>query len=103
MVNQAMGVGRAGNPLDQLAKQLRGMFGTVDARADRHLQRRGARARALRRSPTPRRSRRATPAITFENGEYVVTPGIDGQSVNVDDAVAQALAAVSAATVGDTR
>ena len=30
MLNQAMGVGRAGNPLDQLANQLRGMFGTVE-------------------------------------------------------------------------
>ncbi len=101
MLNSAMGVGRAGNPLDQLANQLRGMFGTVEIapiivfNSELLTSRVASIAHAAQVTPS-------NASITYENGEYVVTPGMDGRSVNVDEVVAQALAAVSGATVGDT-
>jgi len=101
MLNQAMGIGRAGNPLDQLANQLRGMFGTVELtpivifNTELLTSRAASIAHAAQVTPT-------NASITYENGEYVVTPGVDGRSVNVDDVVAQSVAAVSAATVGDS-
>ena len=101
IVAQAMSVGRGGNPVEQFVAQVRGMFGTVDLQPtisfDSELLsgRVAAIAHAAQVTPT-------NATITLTEGSYVVTPGQDGLSVNVDEVVAQALAAVSSAATGDT-
>lgn len=101
MVEQAMSVGRAGSPFEQLFNQLLGTFGSVDVApivewdAETLTSRVAAIAHAAQIAPS-------NASITFENGEYVVTPGVDGQSLDTDNVIAQALAAVGAATVGDS-
>ncbi len=98
---RAMSVGRDGTPLDQIAQQLRTMMGgvtlnpsvTYDAQA---LEDRVAAAVATAQV-TP-----VNAAIVFENGEYVVTPSADGQTVDGDAALAQAIAVLNSSDTADT-
>jgi vancomycin resistance protein YoaR len=100
-VDQAMNVGRTGNPLEQLGDQLRTMSTGVnlvptvsyDANA---LEQRVAQVVAAAQV-TP-----ADASIQFQNGDYVVTPATDGQQVNGDDALREAIAALNTDGTADT-
>lgn len=101
IVSEAMSVGRGGNPIEQLIAQVGGMFGGVDLQPtvsfDSELLsgRVSAVAHAAQVTPT-------NATITLTDGSYFVTPGQDGMSVDVEEVVAQALAAVSGAATTDT-
>ena len=100
-IDQAMSVGRGGNPLDQLAQQVRTMLGgvsitpgiTYDAQI---LAQRVADAVA-QAQVTP-----VNAAISFKNGAYVVSPASAGQSVDGAEAVRQAIAALNTDSTADT-
>jgi len=100
-IDQAMNVGRNGNPLDQLGEQLRTMTGGVtltptvsyDAAV---LQQRVAQIVATAQV-TP-----VDASISFQNGEYVVTPAADGQQVSADEVLRQSIAALNTDQIADT-
>jgi vancomycin resistance protein YoaR len=100
-IERAMSVGREGTPLDQLAQQLQTMMGGVTLNPSieydaQQLEARVAAAVATAQS-TP-----VNAQIVFQNGEYVVTPSADGQAVDGDAALAQAIAALNTSDTADT-
>lgn len=101
-IQTAMSVGREGNPLDQLGQQLRTMFGgvTITPAVEYDQQELADRVQAVvaRAEVTP-----VNASITFENGEYVVTPAADGQAVDGEEAVRQALAALDTSSTNSTQ
>lgn len=100
-IDEAMKVGRQGNPLEQLGDQLRTMSAgvtlTPTVSYDSHdLQQRVEQIVA---------SAQVTPVdatISFQNGQYVVMPAADGQQVNADEVVRQAIAALNTDSTADT-
>ncbi len=101
MLDRAMSVGRTGNPLEQLAQQLRGFFGTVSLEpivtwnGELLAQRVSAIAQSAQSAPI-------NATISFDGERYVVAPASDGLTVDVAEVVRQAEAAVGAATTGDS-
>jgi vancomycin resistance protein YoaR len=100
-IAEAMSVGRTGNPLEQLGDQLRTMSTGVNLTPTvsydaTSLQQRVAQVVATA-EVTP-----ADASIQFENGDYVVTPATDGQQVNGDDVLRQAIAALNTDSTADT-
>jgi vancomycin resistance protein YoaR len=100
-IADAMQVGRHGNPLEQLGDQLHTVTSGVnltpaisyDTKAlEQRVQQVVAAAQV---TPTD-----AT--ISFQNGQYVVTPGTDGQQVNGDEVLRQAIAALNTDSTADT-
>jgi len=100
-IDDAMSVGRQGKPVDQLAEQLRTMTNGValtptvsyDQTA---LQQRVSNIVANAQS-TP-----VDAAIKFQNGQYVVTPAADGQQVDGNEVLRQAIAALNTDATADT-
>jgi vancomycin resistance protein YoaR len=100
-VNDAMQVGRQGNPLEQVGEQLRTMTSGVEltptvsydsAALEQRVQQIVATAQT-----TP-----VDASISFQNGEYVVAPAADGQQVNGDEVLRQAIAALNTNSTADT-
>ncbi len=100
-IEQAMQVGRNGNPIDQLGEQIRTMTGGVtltpsvsyDAQALQH----NVEQIVATAQVTP-----VDAIILFQNGAYVVTPAADGQQVNADEVLRQAIAALNTDGIADT-
>jgi vancomycin resistance protein YoaR len=100
-IDQAMKVGRQGSPLDQLGDQLRTMTSgvtltpavTYDSQAlQQHVAQIVATAQV-----TP-----VDATISFQNGDYVVTPAADGQQVDQAEVMRQAIAALNNQSTADT-
>jgi vancomycin resistance protein YoaR len=99
-IDEAMNIGRQGNPLAQLGDQLRTLSTGVtvaptvsyDAQA---LQQQVAQIVATAQV-TP-----VNASISFRNGEYVVTRAADGQQVDGNEVLRQAIAALNTDTIAD--
>ena len=100
-IDQAMKVGRQGSPLDQLGDQLRTMTSgvtltpsvTYDSQAlQQHVAQIVATAQV-----TP-----VDATISFQNGDYVVTPASDGQQIDEAEVMRQAIAALDNQSTADT-
>lgn len=100
-IDQAMKVGRQGSPLDQLGDQLRTLTGGVTINPSV-----GYDAQALeQRVNEIVATAQVTPVdatITFQNGDYVVTPASDGQQVDAADVLRQSIAALNNDATADT-
>jgi len=100
-IDQAMNIGRQGNPLEQLGDQVRTMTAGVTLNPAVSYDPAALQQRVQQIVSTAQ----VTPVdatISFKNGEYVVTPAADGQQVNADEVVRQAIAALNTETVADT-
>jgi vancomycin resistance protein YoaR len=100
-IRSAMSFGRQGNPIEQLGDDIRAMTSGVSftptVAYDEHaLQQRIAQIVA---------TAQVTPVdakIAFSNGQYVATPASDGQQVNGDEVLRQAIAALNNDQTADT-
>ena len=96
-----MSVGRGGNPLDQLAQQVRTMLGGVSITPgisyDAQILAQRVADAVAQAQVTP-----VNAAISFKNGAYVVSPASAGQSVDGAEAVRQAIAALNTDSTADT-
>jgi vancomycin resistance protein YoaR len=100
-IEDAMAVGRQGNPLDQLAQQLRTMSTGVALTPTVSYDESALQARVAQIVATAQ----STPAdaeIVFQNGQYVVTPAVDGQNVDANEVLRQSFAALDTDSVSDT-
>jgi vancomycin resistance protein YoaR len=101
MLDSALGVGRAGNPIDQASAQLRTMVNGVSVPlavswdADRLAELIGKLSAAAYAAPVD-----AT--IVRPDGRYVVSPAVAGQSVDAEAILAQAMAALDNLSAADT-
>ena len=101
MLDQALGVGRAGHPLDQLANQMRTLMDGVTVPlsatwdADRLAQRVAAIAAAAESEPID-----AT--ITRPEGIYMATASVEGRSVDEAEALTMAMATLDPVSAADT-
>jgi len=100
-INQAMQVGRQGNPLDQVAQQLRTMTSGVSITPtvsyDQQALQQKVAAIVATAQVTP-----VDAQISFLNGAYVVTPASDGQQVDGAEVLRQAIAALNNSDAADT-
>jgi vancomycin resistance protein YoaR len=103
MLGEAMGVGRGPNLIEQLQEQLRvlinGMSVSTAVTWDESALTRQVAAFAMSEEWDS-----VSATITRdEQGRYVVTPAVDGQSVDVEGAVTAAFAAVNNVSAADTQ
>lgn len=100
-IDQAMKVGRQGNPLEQFADQVRtitsGVTLTPTVSYDAQALQQQVQQIVVTAQVTP-----VDATISFQNGEYVVTPASDGQQVNGDEVLRQSIAALKTDSVADT-
>ncbi len=102
MLDQAFGLGRGDNFVDQLREQFAILVNGISVRPqiqwnnDELAMRVAALAGAAQQDPVDA-------AITREDGHYVVTPSADGVTVDVEAAVAAAMAAVNNLSPADTQ
>ena len=100
-IEQAMSVGRGGNPLDQLAQQVRTMLGGVSITPtisyDAQILSQRVADAVAEAEVTP-----VNASISFKNGAYVVSPATGGQSVDGAEALRQAIAALNTDSTADT-
>ena len=100
-LEDAMSVGRGGTAIDQLAAQVSTMTGgvtlvpSVTYDAQKLTQRVTNAVAAAQVTPV-------NATISFKNGAYVVTPAMDGQSVDAIDAMRQAIAALNTDSTDST-
>ncbi|CAN5795842.1 VanW family protein [soil metagenome] len=101
ILDQAMAAGRAGNLLEQLAQQMRTILGGVafEPAVNYDVQ---ELTRRVTEAVSAANVEPVNAGIAYVNGEYVVTPAVDGQMVDQAQAVAQAMAAVGSGTPDDT-
>ena len=101
MLDQALGVGRAGHPIDQLANQMRTLMDGVSVPlsatwdADRLAQRIAAIAAAAESEPV-------NATITRPDGTYVATASVEGKTVDEAEALGMAMAALDNVSAADT-
>jgi len=100
-IADAMQIGRHGNPLEQLGDQLHtvttGVNLTPAISYDTTALQQRVQQIVAAAQVTP-----ADATISFQNGQYVVTPGTDGQQVNGDEVLRQAIAALNTDSTADT-
>ncbi len=100
-IEQAMSVGRGGNPLDQLAQQVRTMLGGVSITPgityDAQILVQRVEDAVAQAQVTP-----VNASISFKNGAYVVSPASAGQSVDGAEAVREAIAALNTDSPADS-
>jgi vancomycin resistance protein YoaR len=102
MLDQALGVGRAGHPLDQLGSQMRTLMDGVTVPviaswdADRLAERIAEISAAAEAEPVD-----AT--ITRPEGAYEVTPSVEGAAVDEAQALSLAMAALDNVSAADTQ
>src|SRR4051812_35693640 len=99
-IEQAMNIGRQGTPLEQLGEQVRTMTAGVTLNPAVSYDPAALQQRVQQIVSTAQ----VTPVdatILFKNGEYVVTPAADGQQVNADEVVRQAIAALNTDSIAD--
>ena len=95
-----MNVGRSGSPLDQIGDQLRTVTTGVTLSPSVSYDASALQERVQQIVSTAQ----VTPVdatISFKNGEYVVTPAADGQQVNGDEVLRQAIAALNTDSIAD--
>jgi vancomycin resistance protein YoaR len=102
VIDQAMGVGRAGNPLEQLAQQIRTVLaGGVSLEPsviyDTTELLRRVQAVVAEAQVAPVNAR-----ISLEGDGFVAHPATDGQAVELDAVLRQAMAAVGTTSAADT-
>ncbi len=93
-IDQALKVGRNGNPIDQIGEQLRTMTSGVTLTPTVSYDAAALQQRVQQIVATAQ----VTPVdatISFENGQYVVTPAADGQQVSADEVLRQSIAALN--------
>ncbi|HEY7025953.1 MAG TPA: VanW family protein [Candidatus Limnocylindrales bacterium] len=100
MVDQAMGVGRAPNFIQQIQEQLRVLFNGVDVSPQVSLDSQkladqvAAIAQSAQKDPI-------SASLSRVDGKYVVTPAQTGLSVDANGAVSDAIAAVNSTSTAD--
>jgi vancomycin resistance protein YoaR len=100
-IDEAMQLGRSGNPLQQIGDQLRTMTGGVNLTPSVSYDAQALKTRVDQIVATAQRTP-ADATISFQNGQYVVTPATDGQQVNGDEVLRQAIAALNTDATADT-
>jgi vancomycin resistance protein YoaR len=100
-IDQAMSVGRSGSPLDQVSDQLSTVTTGVTLSPSVTYDSSALQQRVQEIVSTAQ----VTPVdatISFKNGDYVVTPAADGQQVNGDEVLREAIAALNSDSIADT-
>lgn len=100
-IDDAMGVGRHGGPIDQIGEQLRTMSTGV-ALTPTVSYDSAALAQRVQQIVATAQITPADATIKYQNGEYVVTPSSDGQHVDGAEVLRQAVAALATDDIADT-
>jgi len=102
VIEQAMGVGRAGNPIEQLVEQIRTLLAggvTLEPSVAYDTQ---ELAQLVAAAVAHAQVAPLDATITFEGGRFVVSPAADGRAFDADEALRQAMNAVGGASPADT-
>ena len=101
IIDQAMGLGRAGSPLDQVVQQVRTLLGNGVALTPAVTYDADGLARRVGEIVAQAQVTAVNAQITFENGQYIVSPAADGQDVDIVEAITQAMQIVGSSSPAD--
>ena len=100
-IDQALKIGRNGNPIDQIGEQLRTMTSGV-ALTPTVSYDSAALAQRVQQIVATAQVTPVDATISFQNGQYVVTAASDGQQVSADEVLRRSIAALNTDSTADT-